>query len=386
MRQRPDSSAGRPSAPTSPTTPAAAMEGGALPPLLRLPPTVRPPQPQPQPPPQPSSPMSPSDSPSSRGPPPQLQPPPQHASTASVASASGPALGGDPSARSSASSVIFGSPTLSDAGGDGISPGGLGPERVLRAGDTLLLLVPDSWVQAQRLGNSFALLGRVARYAPAAAKDGGGGGGIGGGGGGGGGGDGSTERSLKLGASTLALLLLLSLSSLSIVSLFPLAVILAYFLVGAGCITLGQAWRSIGYRLILTIACSFGPGRALTNTGVSAVIGAALVELQVLGPWGFLLCIYLVTSALSCLVSNSATVVALYSVLREVRAPGVNAQQLMISMMLGASSAFATPIGYQTNLMVIGRGGYVFRDFMALGGGLTLVVGCCVASSALLFL
>ena len=183
-----------------------------------------------------------------------------------------------------------------------------------------------------------------------------------------------------------ALLLLLSLSSLSIVSLFPLAVILAYFLVGAGCITLGQAWRSIGYRLILTIACSFGPGRALTNTGVSAVIGAALVELQVLGPWGFLLCIYLVTSALSCLVSNSATVVALYSVLREVRAPGVNAQQLMISMMLGASSAFATPIGYQTNLMVIGRGGYVFRDFMALGGGLTLVVGCGVASSALLFL
>ena len=148
MRQRPDTSAGRPSAPTSPTTPAAAMEGGALPPLLRLPPTVRPPQPQPQPPPQPSSPMSPSDSPSSLGPPPQLQPPPQHASTASVASASGPALGGDPSARSSASSVIFGSPTLSDAGGDGISPGGLGPERVLRAGDTLLLLVPDSWATA----------------------------------------------------------------------------------------------------------------------------------------------------------------------------------------------------------------------------------------------
>ena len=282
--------------------------------------------------------------------------------------------------------MVFGSPTLSDAGGRGHSPGGLGPERVLRAGDTLLLLVPDSWVQAQRLGNSFALLGRVARYAPAAAKDGSGGGGIGGRGGGGGGGDGSTERSLKLGASTLALLLLLSLSSLSIVSLFALAVTLAYFLVGAGCITLGQAWRSIGYRLMLTIACSFGPGRALTNTGVSAVIGAALVELQVLGPWGFLLCIYLVTSALSCLVSNSATVVALYSVLREVRAPGINAEQLMISMMLGASSAFATPIGYQTNLMVIGRGGYVFRDFMALGGGLTLVVGCCVASSALLFL
>tara|TARA_B100000795_G_scaffold52971_1_gene34721 strand:+ start:290 stop:454 length:165 start_codon:yes stop_codon:yes gene_type:complete len=52
----------------------------------------------------------------------------------------------------------------------------------------------------------------------------------------------------------------------------------------------------------------FGPGRALTNTGVSAVIGAALVELQVLGPWGFLLCTCLVTPRLSCLISNSATV------------------------------------------------------------------------------
>ena len=39
-----------------------------------------------------------------------------------------------------------------------------------------------------------------------------------------------------------------------------------------------QAWRSIGYRLVLTIACSFGPGRALTNTNVSAVIGAALLK------------------------------------------------------------------------------------------------------------
>ena len=58
----------------------------------------------------------------------------------------------------------------------------------------------------------------------------------------------------------------------------------------------------------------------------------------------------------------------------------------MLAMMLGASSAFATPIGYQTNLMVIGRGGYTFQDFLMLGGGLTIVVGCCVAGSCLLLL
>lgn len=113
-------------------------------------------------------------------------------------------------------------------------------------------------------------------------------------------------------------------------------------------------------RLILTIAASFGPGAALTNTNLSAIIGAALVELQVLGPFGFLLAIYLITAALSCIVSNSATVVAFYNVLRDVHIPGLKAEQLMIVMMLGASSAFATPIGYQTNLMVLGRGGYGF--------------------------
>ena len=119
---------------------------------------------------------------------------------------------------------------------------------------------------------------------------------------------------------------------------------------------------------------------------MSAVVGAGLVQLAVLGSFGFLLCIYLVTSALSCVVSNSATVVAFYSVLRDVRIDGLSSEQIMMVMMLGASSAFATPIGYQTNLMVLGRGGYQFADFIALGGGLTIVVGCIVSGGCLLFL
>ncbi|EOD32728.1 hypothetical protein EMIHUDRAFT_455996 [Emiliania huxleyi CCMP1516] len=226
----------------------------------------------------------------------------------------------------------------------------------LRPGDTLLLEAPDSWVQANRILHHFALLRRVAQpWRPRSVE--------------------AVER-LKLAASLSALLLLLVCSALDLVSLLPLALSIAYAL----------AWRSISYRLVLTIACSFGPGAALTNTGVAAALGAGLVELQVLGSFGFLLCIYLTTSALSCFVSNSAAVVAFYSVLRDVRVPGLNSEQLMVAMMLGGSSAFATPIGYQTNLMVLGRGGYAFTDFMALGGGLTLVVGCVVSAGCLVFL
>mmetsp|Transcript_17381 Transcript_17381/g.47054 ORF Transcript_17381/g.47054 Transcript_17381/m.47054 type:complete len:128 (-) Transcript_17381:8-391(-) len=97
-------------------------------------------------------------------------------------------------------------------------------------------------------------------------------------------------------------------------------------------------------------------------------------------PVVFLAILFLCTSALSCIVSNSATVVLLYSVLRAVQIEGLRPSQLMLVMMMGASSAFSTPLGYQTNLLVLGRGGYRFGDFAYLGGILTLVVGICIAT------
>jgi di/tricarboxylate transporter len=105
-----------------------------------------------------------------------------------------------------------------------------------------------------------------------------------------------------------------------------------------------------------------------------------MVAMAPVGPFPFLLLIFLFTSLLSCIVSNAATVVLLYSVLRTVEVEGLRPAQLMLVMMLGASSAFATPIGYQTNLMVLARGGYRFGDFAILGGGLTVVTGVSVAS------
>jgi len=243
-------------------------------------------------------------------------------------------------------------------------------QRQLRAGDTLLVEAPASWVQAHRCTQYFAVLSQITEdttgYERSKVS--------------------SAEAKPKLVASIVALMCLLILSALDLVSLFPLALVLSFFLVSTGCITLDQAWGSIGYRTLLTIACSFGPGAALTNTHVSTIIGTGLLELQILGRFGFLLAIYLITSAFTCIVSNSATVVAFYSVLRVIKVPGVSAEQMMITMMLGASSAFATPIGYQTNLMVLGRGGYAFGDFIALGGGLTIVTGICVSGLSLLVL
>lgn len=113
------------------------------------------------------------------------------------------------------------------------------------------------------------------------------------------------------------------------------------------------------------------------------MLGYLLSQLAVAGPWFFLFAIYMVTAGLSSIISNSATVVAMYNVLKGVDVDGLEVGQMMMVMMLGASSAFATPIGYQTNLMVLARGPYAFGDFVKVGGGLLVVVGLCVATLAL---
>lgn len=143
---------------------------------------------------------------------------------------------------------------------------------------------------------------------------------------------------------------------------------------------LSQIRAQISFRVLITIAASFGLGAALENTHISNLIADALTVLsRSLPQVVFLGIIFLCTSLLSCIVSNSATVVLLYSVLRSVHVPGLSASRMMLVMMIGASSAFATPLGYQTNLLVVSRGGYRFGDFAYLGGLLTIVVGTCVS-------
>lgn len=133
--------------------------------------------------------------------------------------------------------------------------------------------------------------------------------------------------------------------------------------------------------MLLTIGCSFGPGAALEDTGVSAVLGAAIASLAPsLGPTPFLFVLFLFTSALSCVVSNAATVILLYHVLRKVHVDGLRPTQTMLVLMIGASCAFSTPIGYQTNLMVMKPGAYRFGDFALLGLPLTALVGLVVAA------
>jgi di/tricarboxylate transporter len=84
--------------------------------------------------------------------------------------------------------------------------------------------------------------------------------------------------------------------------------------------------------------------------------------------------IFLSVSTLSCIVSNQATVILMWPVVSVIDVHGLHIGQFAVILLLAASTSFATPIGYQTNLMVYEPGGYDFKDFARMGIPLTLLL------------
>ena len=160
-----------------------------------------------------------------------------------------------------------------------------GQSRILRAGDILLLEAESSFADHHRASAHYSCVTIVPGSMPP---------------------PGPGNR-LHVALSLGALAVLLGVSATGGMSLLPLSLLLSFLLVSVGCITLEQAWRSIKYRVLLTIACSFGLGNALKNTGVSAMLASALMHVgEVGGPLVMIFTVFFVTSLLSCLISNAA--------------------------------------------------------------------------------
>ena len=111
-------------------------------------------------------------------------------------------------------------------------------------------------------------------------------------------------------------------------------------------------------------------------SGLANTMANSLVSLTADGPWFSLIAIYFVTALLSALVTNNAAAVIMFPIAYSTAITlDVNIIPFAIAIMIAASTSFATPIGYQTNLMVAGPGGYHFRDFLRMGLPLTFIVG-----------
>jgi len=130
------------------------------------------------------------------------------------------------------------------------------------------------------------------------------------------------------------------------------------------------------WQVLVVIATSFGIGAALQKTGSAAFLAQTLIAMAQGEPWLTLALVFLVTALFTALASNNVAAVLMFPIaLAAAQEMQVSLLPFVITIMVAASASFATPIGYQTNLMVFNAGGYRFSDFLRVGLPLTLLVG-----------
>ena len=141
------------------------------------------------------------------------------------------------------------------------------------------------------------------------------------------------------------------------------------------CCTTASARRAVDWSVLVVIAATLGIGKALETTGLATAAANGLSSVVGTTPYSQLAAIYLVTMLLTELLSNSTAAVLMFPIaLASAHTLGVNYMPFIIAITIAASCGFATPIGYQTNLMVYGPGGYRFGDFVRFGVPLNLLV------------
>lgn len=172
-------------------------------------------------------------------------------------------------------------------------------------------------------------------------------------------------------------LAMLVVSGLGILPILYAAILAVATVLAIGAIDIEEAIESIEGSILLLIFSMLVVGAALTQSGaVDLVVGAITPHMMGFSPFFVMWSVFLLTSILTELLSNNAVAVVLTPVaINLADSLGVDARPLVVAVMIAASCAFATPIGYQTNTLVYGPGGYKFTDFTRVGLPLNLSIG-----------
>ncbi len=218
----------------------------------------------------------------------------------------------------------------------------------LRYGDTLLVEGPEPAIRELREGRDFLLLLDVPHEVKRRRK-----------------------QWLAVGAVAAVVLL----AALNVMPIAVLAVLGAVFVLVTRCLAMEEAYSAIEWKIIFLIFGMLALGLALEKTRGAELVAHTMI--RALGSWGpvvLLSAVYLFASVLTELITNNAVAVLLTPiVLQLASALEVSPRPFLIAVAVGASASFATPIGYQTNTLVYGAGGYLFRDFIKVGVPLNLL-------------
>jgi di/tricarboxylate transporter len=189
-----------------------------------------------------------------------------------------------------------------------------------------------------------------------------------------------TERAYRRAKAPIAVGALIGVVALSAIGVAPilvLAVIAVAIVLLTRCIDADEAFSFIDGRLLALIFSMLVVGVALDQSGAARLI-VAQVEPYLMGlpPVLVIFCVYALASTLTELVSNNAVGVIFTPIAIELGvALGLDPRALVVAVMFAASAAFSTPIGYQTNMLVYGPGGYRFTDYLRVGIPLNITLG-----------
>jgi di/tricarboxylate transporter len=148
-----------------------------------------------------------------------------------------------------------------------------------------------------------------------------------------------------------------------------------------------EAFSYVDARLMVLIFAMLAVGLALDHSGALQLIVDAITPwLTQLPPWATLVAVYLITMCLTELVTNNAVAVVMTPIaIALAHGLGLDPRPLVVAVMFAASASFATPIGYQTNTLVYGPGGYKFADFMRVGIPMNLLMAAATCALIPLF-
>ncbi len=188
---------------------------------------------------------------------------------------------------------------------------------------------------------------------------------------------------LKVNTIGIGTILAITVSALGLISLFKALLILLSIIALMQIVSLSEIKNSLDFNVIIILGFAIAIGHALTKTGTAELLATSLLDLiKPLGLVGILFGIYIISNLLTEMVTNAAAAAVVFPIaLATANNLGVEPEPYLLAVAYGASACFLTPIGYQTNLMVLGPGGYKVKDFTKVGFPLTImymVVACLI--------
>lgn len=243
--------------------------------------------------------------------------------------------------------------------GDRVS-GKLG-EIPLESGDTLLLLADRNFVGRWRDRRDFLMVSALNGALPV-----------------------SSGRAWLVIAAVTAMI---AASALNLVPILQGSLVVALLLVAGRLLTPNEARTAIDLDVLLMVAASYGIGKAIETSGLAALLASWIVQPVVtLGPVAVLAGVVLATLLVTQIITNNAAAVLVFPIAVAAAGQiGANPRPFALAVAVAASGSFLTPIGYQTNTMIFGPGGYRFGDYVRLGLPVTVLMAAgLVTLSALL--